>query len=187
MIRSRSIELALMGSMPLLLAACDQVPQRQQETALLYEDLQQCIADGKVSEDDCRKGYQQALDAERDAPHYDSLWACEAQFGYNHCHQASGGSWFIPAVAGFLIARSLDHGYGQPGYGWSYGGGGAAWHGAWVGQPLYQTGAGRGEWRTLSGERFTAGARGPGAGSVAETLSRGGFGRTAAARASWGG
>ena len=55
-------------------------------------------------------------------------------------------------------------------------------------QPLYQARGDRGQWRTLSGQTYGWGARGPAAdNSVAETLSRGGFGRTSAARVSWGG
>jgi uncharacterized protein YgiB involved in biofilm formation len=186
--RSRSIQLALMGSVPLLLAAgCDD-RLRGQEPALLYQDLQQCIADGKVSADVCQNGYEQALAAERNAPHYNSLADCEAEYGWGNCHAPTGGgNWFVPAAAGFLIARALDaHRYDQPYYG-GYGGGWSAYHG-WMGQPLYQARGDRGSWRTLSGERYGWGARGPAAyNSTAETLSRGGFGRTAAARGSWGG
>jgi uncharacterized protein YgiB involved in biofilm formation len=179
--RSRSIELALMGTVPLIFAAgCDHASG---QTALLYQDMQQCIQDGKVSADVCQKGYEQALAAERDAPRYGTLADCEAEYGWGRCHAPSGGgNWFVPAAAGFLIARALDaHRYDQPYYG-------GAWGGGWMAQPLYQTRGDRGQWRTLSGQSFGWGARGPAAGaSVAETLSRGGFGRTSAARISWGG
>lgn len=180
--RSRSIELALMGTVPLLFAAgCDQQPR-----ALVYHDVQECIDDGQVSADVCQRGYDEALQAQRDAPHFDSLADCEAQFGWGQCQAApsSSGSWFAPAVAGFLLGRMMGyHSYYRH---YSYGSYGA--YAGWGGQPLYRARGDRGEWRTLDGTRLGAGVRGPAAdNSVAETLSRGGFGRTAAARGSWGG
>jgi uncharacterized protein YgiB involved in biofilm formation len=188
--RSRSIELALMGAVPLLLAGCDDSDSRGQ-TALLYEDLQSCIADGQVSADVCQKGYEQALDAEKSGPRFSSLAACEDEYGYSRCHPMyeGGSSWFIPAAAGFLIARAMDSNryYRHDYYGWSGYGGGWSGYSGWTAQPMYRPRGDRGEWRTASGDRFGWGARGPGADSAANTLSRGGFGRTAAARGSWGG
>jgi uncharacterized protein YgiB involved in biofilm formation len=180
--RSRSIELVLMGTVPLLLSACDNPspPPAQPQTTMAYQGLAQCISDGKVSADICEKAYADAVQAQyRDGPRFDSQADCEAQYGYDQCHhiQTSSGGWFMPALAGFMIGRALSHhdGYNY-GYGYGYGGG--------FGQPLYRTRGDRAEWRTASGERFGGSARGP---SVAETLSRGGFGMSSAARASWGG
>jgi uncharacterized protein YgiB involved in biofilm formation len=177
--RSRSIELALMGGVPLLLAGCD---HGHHDTALLYEDLQQCISDGQVPAVTCEEGYERALVAEERAPRYNSLAACEDEYGVSACRPAHEGSWFIPMAAGFMIARALDHQGAYYGYsgGWS----GAA---SWYAQPVYHVRGDRSAWRTMSGERFTWGSRGPGAHTVSETLSRGGFGRAATARFSWGG
>lgn len=167
--RSRSIELALMGTVPLLLAACDQ-PRAPHETALLYQSLQQCISEGKVTPEVCRSAYDEALQAQaRMAPRYRTLDECAAQFGYDQCQvsgQNSGDHWFMPALTGFLIGRALDAHRG-PGY--AYG---------WNGRPIYRDRGDRGPW---------GGMRGPAGDSVAETLSRGGFGYSSAARASWGG
>ncbi|HTV50825.1 MAG TPA: DUF1190 domain-containing protein [Steroidobacteraceae bacterium] len=189
--RSRSIELALMGSVPLLLAACDP-PAAEQQSALLYQNLQQCVSAGQVSADVCAKAYADAVQAQvRDAPRFDSRGECEAQFGYDQCHSvtSSSGHWFMPALAGFLVGRALSHPYdhrrddwyGGPG-GYGYGG----W-GGWGGQPIYHARGDRAPWRMGDGERFGWGARGPGGQSVAATLSRGGFGFSGAARGSWGG
>ena len=179
--RSRSIELVLMGTMPFLLSACDD-GSAQQPQSFAYQGLQQCINDGKVSADVCEKAYADAVQAQyRDGPRYNTLGECQAQFGSDQCRpvQTSSGSWFMPALAGFMIGRALDHNY-QPGYA-------AGSFGGSFGQPLYRSRGDRAEWRTASGERFGAGARGPAGPSVAETLSRGGFGSSSAARASWGG
>jgi uncharacterized protein YgiB involved in biofilm formation len=177
--RSRSIQLALMGSMPLLVAGCGQA---HHDTALLYEDLQQCLTDGQVPPVTCEEGYERALVAEDNAPRYGSLADCEAEYGVSACRPAHEGGWFIPMAAGFMIARALDH----QGYYYSYSGG---WSGpaGWAVQPVYRVRGDRSVWRTASGQQFSWGPRGPGAHTVAETLSRGGFGRTAAARGSWGG
>lgn len=189
--RSRTIELALMGGVPLLIAGCN-APSAQQ-SALLYQNLQQCVRDGKVSPDVCAQAYADAVQAQyRSAPRFGSLADCEAQFGYDQCHPvatASGDHWFMPALAGFLVGRALaPH---QTYYGW----GGYDWHayarpggwGGFSGEPIYRARGDRGEWQTAQGERFGWGARGPAAPSVAETLSRGGFGRSGAARFGWGG
>jgi uncharacterized protein YgiB involved in biofilm formation len=175
--RSRSIELALMGTVPLLLAACDQA-REPPRSALLYQSLQQCISEAKVSVDVCRTTYEQALEAqERLAPRYGSFAECAQQFGDDQCRQvvqSSGDHWFMPALAGFLIGRALDTNRG-PGY--VYG---------WNGRPIYRTRTGREVWGAGAPDRF-GGVRGPEGYSVAETLSRGGFGYSSAARASWGG
>ena len=187
--RSRSIELALMGTVPLLLAACDQPsPIQQQQSALLYQNLQQCVSAGQVSVDICEKAYADAVQAQfQNAPRFGSLADCEARFGYDQCHPVENGSghWFVPALAGFLVGRALSHdhpawGYPAPAYGWGgYGGS--------IGQPIYRARGDRGSWQSADGQRFGWGARGPAAPSVGETLSRGGFGMSSAARASWGG
>ena len=179
--RSRSIELVLMGTVPLLLSACDHPspPQAQPQSTVAYQGLTQCINDGKVSADICEKAYADAVAAQyRDGPRFDSLADCQAQYGYDQCHhvQTSSGGWFMPALAGFMIGRALSHHDSNYGYGYGYAGG--------FGQPLYRARGDRAEWRTGSGQRFGEAARGP---SVAQTLSRGGFGMSSAARASWGG
>jgi uncharacterized protein YgiB involved in biofilm formation len=186
--RSRSIELVLMGTMPLLLSACGDGPAQQPQNAFAYQNLQQCISEGKVSADVCEKAYADAVQAQyRDGPRYSTLGECQAQFGYDQCRpvQTSSGSWFMPALAGFMIGRSFgSHHYNNPNYQPGYA---AGPFGGGYGQPLYRSRGDRAEWRTASGERFGAGARGPAGPSVAETLSRGGFGSSSAARASWGG
>jgi uncharacterized protein YgiB involved in biofilm formation len=184
--RSRSIQLVLMGTVPLLLSACDgPAAQAPPQSTLAYQDLKQCIGDGKVSTEICEKAYADAVQEQyRAGPRFGTLGECQSQFGYDQCHpvQTASGSWFMPALAGFMVGRAFgsnhyydnDRRYG-PGYGGGYG------------APLYRARGDRAEWRTADGTRFGAGARGPGAASVGETLSRGGFGRSSAARGSWGG
>jgi uncharacterized protein YgiB involved in biofilm formation len=170
--RSRTVHLAFMGSVPLLVTACG---GPQPDERLAYQDVQQCIADGKVSKEVCEQEYQAALQARAQQSHYSSYDDCAAQWG-DRCRPyvtAGGDHWFVPALTGFMIGRMLGHrDYYYPQY---YGGGG------W-GSP-YRDRADRGAWRSWD-NRADAPARGP---TTAETLSRGGFGYSAAARSSWGG
>lgn len=190
--RSRSIELVLMGGVPLLLAGCHH-EHAGADTPLMYEDVPQCIAAGEVPPETCEENYERSLLAQQNAPRYTTLAECEAEYGDSRCrsvepsHPGEHG-WFVPMAAGFLIARALDHGhyYGY-GSGWAAYRGGWAGAAGWSGQPVYRMRGDRGEWRTLSGQHFSWGERGPAAHTVAETISRGGFGRTSAARGSWGG
>jgi len=74
--RSQSIQLVLMGTVPLLLSACDgrATAQTPQQSTLAYQDLKQCVSDGKVSTDICEKAYADAVQAQyRDGPRYSTL------------------------------------------------------------------------------------------------------------------
>jgi uncharacterized protein YgiB involved in biofilm formation len=172
--RSRAVQLAFVSSVPLLMTACG---GPRSDERLAYQDVQQCIQDGKVGKDVCEQEYQTALQARAQQAHFSNLQDCSAQWG-DQCRPyvtSSGDHWFVPAVAGFMIGRMLGHRY-DPYYP-NYGGG---WNGG-----VYRGRPDRSAWdgsapRPGMGEPM----RGP---TTAETLSRGGFGSSGAARASWGG
>ena len=178
--RSRSIELTLMSAVPFLLAACDapRPPQPQ-----LYRSVADCIAGGQIAETTCRSEYESARALhEQQAPRFNSLEDCEARYGYDQCTRGSrsdGSSVFLPLMAGYLIGHAL----GNPGYPPGY------YYGGWHGQPIYRDRGDRAAWRTSDGATvgYEEGARGPAAMRSAQTLSRGGFGMSSAARGSWGG
>ena len=116
--RSRTIELALMGSVPLMLAACDQAPPAPPPTAA-YRDLSQCVSDGKVGADLCAKAYADAVAEQyREGPRFQSIADCQARYSYDECHYVQGpsGGWFMPALAGFMIGRATS---GHDGYGYT--------------------------------------------------------------------
>lgn len=139
--RSRTVQLAFMSSVPLLITACG---GPRPDERLAYQDVQQCIADGKVSKEVCEQEYQAALQARAAQAHYPSYGDCAAQWDDCRPYVTSGGDhWFVPALAGFMIGRMLGH----------------------------------------RDPNVDAPARGP---TTAETLSRGGFGYSGAARSSWG-
>ena len=159
-----------MGSVPLLLTACGG-PRPSERLA--YQDVQQCIQDGKVSTDVCEREYQLALEARARSSHFGNLDDCQAQYG-DQCRpyvSDSGAHWFVPALTGFMIGRLMGHGHG-----YFYGPGGFS-------GPMYRERPGRAEWGGY--QSGTAGA--PHVPGTAQTLSRGGFGYSGAARASWGG
>jgi uncharacterized protein YgiB involved in biofilm formation len=169
--RSRTVQLAFMSSMPLLITACG---GPRADERLAYQDVQQCIQDGRVSKDVCEQEYQAALQSRAQQSHYSSLNDCNAQWG-DQCRPyvtAGGDHWFVPAVAGFMIGRMLGHRHDA--YGPYYGNG--AWGHGWNG-PVYRDRPDRGSWGGNMNREPT----------TAQTLSRGGFGSSGAARSSWGG
>jgi uncharacterized protein YgiB involved in biofilm formation len=161
-------------------------------SAAAYENVQQCAADGK-SREACERAFAQASEEhQKSAPHYARREDCEAEFGSGACTTlpgtpgSSAGSFFVPAMAGFLLANALNSGYAaQPLYrpcsdptdprcrGSSFAGGSGS-------------SGGRGFF-TSTGERVATGAGSTevgrsaftGHGSAA-TLARGGFGARAA-------
>ncbi|HEV2549573.1 MAG TPA: DUF1190 domain-containing protein [Stellaceae bacterium] len=161
-------------------------------SAAAYENVGQCTADGK-SREACERAFAQASDEhQKSAPHYARREDCEAEFGSGACTTLPGspgsaaGSFFVPAMAGFLLANAFYSTYpAQPLYrpcsdpndprcrGSSFNGGTAGSGGRWF--------------FTSTGERVATGAGNTevgrsafnGHGSAA-TLSRGGFGARAA-------
>ncbi len=164
-------------------------------SAAAYENVQQCAADGR-SREACERAFAEASDEhQKSAPHYARREDCEAEFGSGACTTLPGapggsaGSFFVPAMAGFLLANALNSGYAaQPLYrpcsdpsdprcrGSSFTGSGGA-------------GGAGGRWFfTSTGERVATGAGSTEVGrsaftghGTAATLSRGGFGARAAA------
>lgn len=171
--RSRTVQLAFMSSMPLLITACG---GPRPDERLAYQDVQQCIQDGRVSKEVCEQEYQAALAARAQQSHYPNYGDCTAQWGDCRPYVTAGGDhWFVPALAGFMIGRLMGHRDPRDYY---YYGGGGAWGGP------YRDRADRGTWRGWGSTGVGAPSRGP---TTAETLSRGGFGSSGAARSSWGG
>jgi len=180
--RSSSIELTLMSAVPFLLAACDG-PRGAAPAPLVYRSVADCIASGQIPEETCRSEYERAQALhQQQAPRFASLEDCEARYGYDQCtrgHSADSSNMFLPLMAGYLIGHAL----GNRGYPYGY------YYGGWRGQPIYQDRGDRAAWRTGTGTAvaYGEGARGPAAMNTAQTLSRGGFGMSSAARGSWGG
>lgn len=169
------------------IAAATLVACSSREPVVVYENAAQCAAQNPGRDAECEAAYTQAAEtAVASGPKYNSLADCRAEFGAQNCvaqEGPSGQSWFMPAMAGFMLGQALD-------------GGGRRYQSA----PLYTSYASRspayGRWTTVDGTSY--GSRNnrtfkadkdafkpkP---AVTRTMSRGGFGSTVAAKSNWGG
>lgn len=162
--------------------------------AEIYRTLEACKDANPEQEQICETAYRTALEAAaQTAPRYANRADCAAEFG--DCVAAEserGNSWFMPAVAGFMVAQALD-GSGRRCPTGAY----STALGCRYIQPVYTGyGALRGGYYGSDGTRYGDVGRtrvkvDPDAlkakPKVARTLSRGGFGSKAAAKSSWGG
>jgi len=169
------------------LTACSSNTQE----AKIYRTLQECKQQNVEKAESCDAAYQHALKAStRTAPKYRSEYDCESEFGRNGCqvNQASGSSWFMPTMAGFMLGQALTRNNSCP-----YGYYNTRW-GCHASQPVY-TGSGSmyGGWYGADGTHYgSTRSRTARVGSKAfkpkptatRTMSRGGFGSTVAAK-SW--
>jgi len=112
--RSRHIALVTMGAASLTLAACEE----ETATTQIYETVEQCQQGGLFSESQCVADFAAAEQLHEEvAPKYTSKEACEADFGVGQCETSeqysssqSGGSVFLPLMAGYLMGNMLAGG-----------------------------------------------------------------------------
>jgi len=103
------------GAAVALLAACEERP-----TERFYSSFAECTRE--FSEAECRSAEEAALRAHADAaPRFATREACEAQMGEGACQgvedaQAPGGSWFVPAMMGYLLGRTVGGFMAMPVY-----------------------------------------------------------------------
>lgn len=101
--RTRVLTLAIVGT--LALAACTNpqgVPQN-----VTYTSVAECVEAG-VEKSTCDSAIAAAAS---NTPKFSTQAQCEAQFGPGQCNsQTSGGSsWFMPALAGFMIGNMMSN------------------------------------------------------------------------------
>lgn len=167
--RSKFIGLALMGSSPFVLTACSE-PEPAAAVMPTYASVDECIKAGIFTPQACETSQQAALATHKEAgPRFASQQDCAQEFGAANCQQVqtASGSWFMPAMAGFMIGQALadrDGYYGYRGY---------------RGRPLYRDRYSTDTWRTADNRAVSKNNK-------AITNTRGGFGSRAAARGSWG-
>ena len=107
--RSRKTALVLMGSAPLLLAACSKQPEVQTSEGL-FTSVEAC-ATQTMNPAMCRQAFEEAqAQADAVAPRYASTEACEAEFGEGRCEtrQHAGGSFVGPMMAGFVLSQMMN-------------------------------------------------------------------------------
>ncbi|PZU90829.1 MAG: hypothetical protein DI527_13525 [Chelatococcus sp.] len=108
----RSTQIALAAAGVVLVASFWPGGEEDRED-LVYNGLDECRKDGRLSAQQCETAFSEATAARlRDAPKFASQRECEAQYGASGCSSASigGTNYFIPALAGFMLARGLSGG-----------------------------------------------------------------------------
>lgn len=123
--RSRSIRLVLLGGAgAFMLTACED-PVDVATQGQLFTDAQAC--ESAYDQKECLDAYRRAESSHVEtAPKFASREQCEAEFGVENCTPApreaaaqgdpaqagvGGGSWFMPAMMGFMMGRMMGGGY----------------------------------------------------------------------------
>ena len=113
----RSSQIGLAAAGVLLVATVWSMTSEDPQENLVYNSLSACRAAGQLTAQQCETAFSEATAARlKDAPKFQSQTACEAQYGANGCSSATigGAQYFIPALAGFMLARGLSGGQAQP-------------------------------------------------------------------------
>jgi uncharacterized protein YgiB involved in biofilm formation len=116
--RSRALHIgSLMATAGFTLAACDsptvQAPQPEPEPTLAYASLEECRTADVIPDVECEAALDKAREeAARTAPRYATREECEGQWGPSQCqpNSLSGGSFFSPLLAGFVVGQMLNNG-----------------------------------------------------------------------------
>lgn len=106
----RSSQIGLAAAGVLLVATVWSMTGDESEENLVYNNLSDCRASGQLSAQQCETAFAEATATQlKDAPKFRNQNECEAQYGANGCSSASigGAQYFIPALAGFMLARGL--------------------------------------------------------------------------------
>lgn len=159
-----------------------------EEEVTYVENVDDCMADTSLSQQDCEMAYKNALaESEKTAPKFDTQARCEQDFREDGCYESDNGT-FIPVMSGFMIGSALNrydrNRYYHPAYSYlsSYG----TQKVMSDGTPLNRAGGSR--YTVPRGTTETSKPR------STSTISRGGFGQIASrnasyssSRSSWGG
>ncbi|KAA2243941.1 DUF1190 domain-containing protein [Salinarimonas soli] len=121
--RSRVVSLVMLAGVGATAWALGRVdPSQREDEVVTYGSDAECARMGQRSAEDCRAGLAQAkAEHARTAPRYEALSDCETQHGRGRCESGAGvgaGSYFIPTMVGYMMARNLAQGLGaRPLYG----------------------------------------------------------------------
>jgi uncharacterized protein YgiB involved in biofilm formation len=190
--RSRGVALTTLTATAgtLTLTGCGDDPMVEGQ---VFSTVAECVAAG-TPQGECQEAYNQALaDNQNDAPRFESQPLCEEGFGPGQCEQRSdgGGSFWVPLLAGFVIANAIDdvdfdrkkkRKYAPVYFSRAAGHGGYYSGGANYG-PMSRTSSGR---YGFAPDTLNRPVSAPRVQSRADIASRGGFGGRASSRSSGG-
>lgn len=187
---SRCSSLILILVAAACLSGCDEDKKKVQapvqtgaaQQGKIYKDLDACLADAKDMDQvkECREGYRQAMDKMAEAPQFAQQAKCEDVYGPGNCVPRGsvvhdGGGSFVPFMMGYMI-------------GGAFGGGGFG--GRTVYAPVFidRSGSTYAGGTVINRPAWTGGAPTAAPSAMASSsVSRGGFGSTASAKATVGG
>lgn len=90
-----------------LLSGCDD-DKKQEQAVKIYRTVNECAVDH--STEDCEKAFEGSKTShETVSPHIPTREECVAKYGIDACVErrdaATGNSWFMPAMAGFMLGH----------------------------------------------------------------------------------
>ncbi|MFU2318680.1 DUF1190 domain-containing protein [Rahnella sp. PCH160] len=176
---SGCLTLLIMGGVTLAaIHGCDSDSSNIETNETIYKDVAECTADG-VTAADCQTAYDNAqhkLAAEMTP--YSSVDTCQKAYGLGNCRYDLDTNQFMPALAGFMIAKAINH---RSEFTSSLGGGGyysRPYYRSYGGDSFRTPGTADNYYRSR-GSHYTS--------THASTVSRGGYGHSSSGRGSWGG
>lgn len=176
--KSFSLKPLSIGVAAVLLSACSS----NKEDAIVFDSLDDCVNANPDAVAQCELAYQGALqEAAKTAPKYGSERDCEYDFGANQCRelQTNSGSFFMPFMAGYMVANLLSpRPYYQPMF-TSYSRY-SPYRNHWISADGYDFGDSRKKRLKVRSSAFD---KKP---VVTRTIKRGGFGSSVRAKSNWG-
>jgi len=156
------------------------------EEMIIVTSIDDCEVETGMTLEQCEVAYKKALaEAERTGPKYPTINQCESEFGAGQCRETSSGNFFMPFMAGWLVAEALDdvddyyrrsyspvYRYNRP-------------YSTYHNRIMLADGDVIGEYGKKSYK--VSKAQITPKPTVSKTVSRGGFGSVASAKSSWGG
>ncbi len=142
--RSRAAGLTAIGALSMV-ASCSSGPDEEELSRAqfgdatevsMFRNVSECMAEGEFDQARCAEAEKTAWNQDNTAaPRFEDQDDCEDQFGNGNCRMGSGGGYFMPMMAGFMIGNYLSG--GRPSYRYaglyrderdgSYYGGSGAW------------------------------------------------------------
>ena len=75
----------------------------------VYESVDDCLMYHPGQLEICQSAYNEAVaEAMRTGPKFESQSECAANFGLSSCQQDSGGSFWMPFIAGYMVSEVID-------------------------------------------------------------------------------